>query len=201
MSEALDAETLWVQSIRPLARPKTGDVEDGAVIFAGECSPCHGGAKWTKSQTIYLNNPTLDRDPAAGGTPIDPNLDAAGAQIRSFTNATAGTLFFLDDVGTFDPADPLEIKNDGKTSLGAFGFNTPSLLGIGHTAPYFHDGSAATLDDVFTKHVLPGAVRPTIASLHNDTQLGALRDFLLAIDGTTTIFPSDTDAFLDSLTP
>jgi hypothetical protein len=44
-------------------------------------------------------------------------------------------------------------------------------------------------------------VSPTIASLHNDTQLGALRDFLLAIDGTTPIFPSDTDTFLDSLTP
>jgi hypothetical protein len=44
-------------------------------------------------------------------------------------------------------------------------------------------------------------VSPTIASLHNDSQLQSLRDFLLSIDGTTATFPSDTDAFLDSLTP
>jgi YVTN family beta-propeller protein len=201
VSEALDAETLWVQSVRPLARPKTGNLGDGAELFAVECASCHGGAKWTKSQTIYLNNPTMDGDPNAGGTPLDPNLTAAGAQIVSLSSPTAGILTFLDDAGTFDPNDRFEIKNDGKTALGGLGFNAPSLLGIGSTAPYFHDGSAATLDDVFERHVLPGAVSPTIASLHNATQLQALRDFLLSIDGTTATFPSNTDAFLDALTP
>ena len=45
----------------------------------------------------------------------------------------------LVDVGTFDPA---------RDVLGASGFDVPSLLGIGSSAPYLHDGSAATLFDV-----------------------------------------------------
>lgn len=31
-------------------------------------------------------------------------------------------------------------------------FNPPSLLGVGQRAPYFHDGRAKTLEDVFTGH-------------------------------------------------
>jgi DNA-binding beta-propeller fold protein YncE len=32
------------------------------------------------------------------------------------------------------------------------GFNAPSLRGVGTRAPYLHDGRAATLEEVFTKH-------------------------------------------------
>jgi hypothetical protein len=67
-------------------------------------------------------------------------------------------------------------------------------------APYFRDGSAATLDEVFARHVLP--LSPdTIADRLDAGQTSALRDFLLSIDGTTATFPSDTDGFLDRLTP
>jgi len=40
------------------------------------------------------------------------------------------------------------------TSLEAKGtsFDTPSLGGLYDTAPYFHDGSAASLDDVLQRH-------------------------------------------------
>ncbi len=38
-------------------------------------------------------------------------------------------------------------KTDGKLRLA---YNTPSLEGVAHTAPYFHDGSARTLKDVIT---------------------------------------------------
>jgi cytochrome c len=31
-------------------------------------------------------------------------------------------------------------------------FNTPSLRGLSQSAPYLHDGRAATLEDIFTKH-------------------------------------------------
>ena len=200
VSEALDAETLWVQSIRPLARPQTGDVDAGREIFATHCTSCHGGAKWTKSQTIYLNDPTFDRDPGQGGTPRDPNLVAAGAQIRFYQSPIAGVVFFLNAVGTFDPSNPLEIRNDGTLALGGFGYNTPSLLGIGHHAPYLHDGSAATLGDVFAKHLLVTSGH-TIAETVSASQASALRDFLLSIDGTTATFASETDEFLDRLTP
>lgn len=44
----------------------------------------------------------------------------------------------LVDVGTLNPAD---IRGGG-------GFDTPSLFAVGLTAPYFHDGSMATLEDL-----------------------------------------------------
>src|SRR5690606_27073172 len=42
----------------------------------------------------------------------------------------------LRDVGTFDPEHDV---------LGARGFDVPTLLGVHATAPYLHDGSAASL--------------------------------------------------------
>ena len=196
VSEALDAETLWVQSIRPLARPKRGNVEAGSIVFGTHCRSCHGGAKWTKSQTVYLNNPTLD---GPGGTPIDPTVQMEGPQLRFLSSPTAGALFFLNITATFDPSNPLEIKGDGTLALGGFGYNAPSLLGIGHTPPYLHDGSAPTLRDVFPRHMLDGT-GDTISDRLSEVEQDTLEDFLRAIDGTTPTFRSDTDDYLTRLT-
>lgn len=40
----------------------------------------------------------------------------------------------------------------GTGSDGQAAFDTPSLLGISTTAPYLHDGRAATLEEIFTQH-------------------------------------------------
>jgi len=78
----------------------------------------------------------------------------------------------LRDVGTFDPA---------RDVLGANGFDVPTLLGLHASAPYLHDGSAATLADVLANplHVgralLPGEVEALVA-------------FLWSIDGRTAGF-------------
>ena len=40
-------------------------------------------------------------------------------------------------------------------------FNPPSLRGVSHRGPFFHDNSAATLEDVFLKHQHPGKVNYT----------------------------------------
>ena len=48
----------------------------------------------------------------------------------------------LHDVGTGDPAREKNAHGRGTN------FDTPSLLGIWFTAPYFHDGTAGTLEDV-----------------------------------------------------
>ena len=48
----------------------------------------------------------------------------------------------LHDVGTGDPS--LEKNSHGRGTS----FDTPSLIGVWLTAPYFHDGSAATLEQV-----------------------------------------------------
>jgi cytochrome c peroxidase len=64
----------------------------------------------------------------------------------------------LVDVGTFVGYDP--VREDRRVNearpnpadigqriaaLGAKGFNIPSLLGVGNTRPYFHNGMATTL--------------------------------------------------------
>lgn len=58
-------------------------------------------------------------------------------------------------------------------------FRTPGLRNVAVTAPYFHDGSARTLDDAIARHGLPIAKqdRATIAAfLHSLTDADFLRD-------------------------
>ena len=59
-----------------------------------------------------------------------------------YTDSTLGAAT-LHDVGT--------LRDSSGDRLGATltGIDTPTLLGIWDSAPYFHDGSAETLDDVF----------------------------------------------------
>ena len=196
-SEALDMETVWVETIRALERPQPADLTRGRDVFNVACASCHGGAKWTKSEVIYRNNPTFPTAPVAGTIALDPGVVNAAAQIVSFVfNGTE--LRFLEPVGTFAAASPIEVKADGTGALGVLGFNPPSLLGVGHHAPYFHDGSAVTLEDVFSAHQLGvGTIQDQIPSADR----AKLLDFLLAIDGRTEPLRSQTDLFRDGLTP
>lgn len=52
-------------------------------------------------------------------------------------------------------------------------FNPPSLRGVGHGGPYFHDGRAATLADVFTKH--RHLLKEPLATQDRDDLLAFLR--------------------------
>ncbi len=228
ISDALDAMTEWVaNAVRSPILPDPSDsvaLADGRSVFEANCSSCHGGTKWTKSQTapLYQNNPTFAKNPlaanffAAGKEPaLDANLTVGGPQIIA-VNDNGTVTRFLDKVGTLDSSKALEIRgagalgggvisivgdaNEGVTvakqstqgfaSLGGAGFNAPSLLGVAYHAPYFHDGSAETLDDVFTRHTLPDAGDATIAAQLNDAAtLSNLKVFLNAIDDDTAIIP------------
>lgn len=196
-SEALDVETTWVQTIRPLNAPAGDDaaVAAGATVFATNCASCHGGTKWTKSQVIYLANPALDKAFAAGGTARDPGLTVLLNQIVQYvdTKVDPDPLKFLENVGTFDPASPIEIRQNGQAPLGALGFNVPSLLGVGSNAPYFHNGAAQDLETVFTLHDLPAGGK--IATVLGEADRNNLLAFLRALDGRTPIFASQTDDF------
>jgi len=202
-SEALDDETLWIQTIRTLNMPQPSDVSAlgaGATVFGASCASCHGGAKWTKSQVFYLNNPALTKAQAAGGLVRDPGLVVTANQVVSYTDAKVdtGTLTFLDNVGTFSLANPIEIRGQGgaigQAPLGAAGFNVPSLLGVAYTAPYFHNGSAQTLEEVFTQHQISGG---TIHDVLADADEANLLVFLRALDGRAARFVSSGDIFKD----
>ncbi len=199
-SEALDVETTWAQTVRPFNMPQ-GDpaqVSAGAAVFEDNCASCHGGAKWTKSQVIYANNPALDKDANAPtfGTFRDLGVTNAGDQVISYQDAKldSGTLKFLEDIGTFNAANPIEIRGQaapGQTALGTLGFNVPSLLSVNYHAPFFHNGQAQTLEEVFAQHQLGSGTIQDLAGA------AALLEFVKAIDGRTAIFESQTDIFKD----
>ena len=70
----------------------------------------------------------------------------------------------------------------------------PSLLSVNYHAPYFHNGQATTLEDVFAQHLLNGS---TIADTLDDGDEANLLAFLRSIDGRTATVESDGDIFKD----
>ena len=105
---------------------------------------------------------------------------------------------FLRPVGTFGVAEPgvgvAELKRNmvavaqGSETTGK-GYNTPSLLGVGVNAPYFHAGNARTLEAVlsstFSDHY--AAINTTFLgdAATADAKRAALIEFLLSIDQDT----------------
>ena len=221
-SDALDAQTLWVQTVRAPILPQPTDTaarDRGRTVFQNRCATCHGGQKWTKSQVLYADNPAFIADP--GGTPPgfprDPGVSFAGpgGQIISYT-VNAVTLRFLDSIGTFgeltpggasNPGFPLEIRGapavpaSGGPPFGVIGFNAPSLLGTRYHSPYLHHGAAQTLEAVFPLHTLPGAPAGanTIQAVVSAAERQDLLVFLNAIDGRTDSLASATDTFRDRI--
>ena len=198
-SEALDFEAAWVASIRPLNMP-AGDsdaIAAGSDVFAQHCASCHGGAKWTKSQIFHNDNPAI---PAPGVFNFfDPGLlgNTAGPQIIRYEKGDK-MITFMDDIGTFDPNDERELRGAGaagQTALGAVGFNAPALLSVDYHAPYFHNGAAQTLEEVFILHKL--TENNTIADVLTAEQQADLLVLLKSIDGRTPLFRSAADDFRD----
>jgi YVTN family beta-propeller protein len=112
------------------------------------CSNCHSGPAFT--------------DSGAG----NPTLDLTGTVVS--TQTAGGVL--LHDVGTcaqgdFPDVDHQDILGDERV---ACAFDTPSLRGLADSAPYLHDGSAATIDEVvpvMLQAVAPaGQAAPTLTA-------------------------------------
>jgi DNA-binding beta-propeller fold protein YncE len=212
-SEALDAQTFWIfAAVRPLNQPQLGNIEAGRDVFQANCASCHGGAKWTKSQIFHRDNPAAV---AQNGPPLDPGvtrlpvtLNIPGAPANEFKSFTCNNLTFnyLEDVGTFDVDNPLELRDNAtaSTAFGVNGFNPPSLLSVNYHAPYLHRGQAQKLEDVFPLHGLGGGASGFPPTTTIATELTALEQadllaFLKSIDGTTAHVPSDGDKFRDDL--
>jgi YVTN family beta-propeller protein len=95
-----------------------------------------------------------------------------------FTDSASG---LLRDVGTIKPSSG---KRLGATLTG---IDTPTLKGLWNSAPYLHDGSAATLLDVLTTQNTSGRHGST-AGL-TATQLQDLVNYLRQIDDNTSNAP------------
>jgi cytochrome c peroxidase len=81
----------------------------------------------------------------------------------------------LHDVGTLGPG------SGQRLGAALTGLDTPTLHGLWHSAPYLHDGSAATLKEVLTTR--------NVGDLHGVTsglsaaEVEALVSYLLCLDG------------------
>ena len=166
--------------------------EQGKAVFVRACSQCHGGPGMSTPQfpvNRFMNISSGCPRPVDTVTParfvfaaceprvlrnartyeielsvptLTPGgLLPAGARVRRRTD-DPGRAFLTGFVGGPGPEDDWEK------------FDVPGLRGISATAPYFHNNSAATLDDVvdhytqFFKRVLtitpPGVVSPVVST-------------------------------------
>jgi DNA-binding beta-propeller fold protein YncE len=239
VSDSLDALQEWVTTVRAPIVPQLPGATDGREVFAEHCSSCHGGAKWTKSQTtplyalapanasgldaLFPENPIGASFFNVGGVkPFDLGVAVNGPQLLSVTRGQ-NVLTLLDKVGTFPdpktPAGQIEIRGaaavgavgsapglqstQGFIAFGGLGYNSPSLLGLSMSAPYLHDGSAVTLEDVMGKHTIAipngsgGTVDTKIRDAVTQQELDNLLSFLRTIEDDTPPVLSATDAFLE----
>ena len=176
----LDAIAAYVtQGIRapisPLRRTNVGggqidpDILAGRVLFASaNCQQCHGGPNWTRSRVDFAPPPLTE-------------------------TITGGQLVrFLASVGTFDSAAFNEVRGVGTTIVpanGALGFNIPSLLSVFAGGPYFHSGSAPTLDDALANVTHRSAGTGGVDTLASAADRARIVKFLKSIDAKTPTFP------------
>lgn len=107
-------------------------------VGKGDCALCHAGPHFTNDEFEDAGVPYF-----TGPGTVDPGRHAGLAAFRTSPYTRAGPHSDAPD----DPAGRLtaSVRRQHK-DWGAF--RTPSLRGVAATAPYMHDGSLATLEDV-----------------------------------------------------
>ena len=191
------------------------------------CVACHSGAKWSTSRITY---DPVDVNPVPGtDTGIVNTIDAGSVFLNGFNSANgagrvcevppaagdAERIRIVRQVGTFTATNPIEVRANAispvntvapaltvAAAFGGDGFNTPTLLGIFDSAPYFRTGAVATLEEVFGVGTAPSLLpavqahwRAGTGGAANvlDTDPSATTDliaFLKTIDATTPAFPA-----------
>ncbi len=194
-----DAIAAWVaRNVRSARAPRAADdaaAVAGRVLFETQgltgvqsvsCASCHGGAKWTRSTVDFASPPSPDlgrgneevRGAELRRTRTQPSVLA---DVGTFAPFTAGR----NIEGRFNPADVGQRIN----ALGGNGFNSPSLLSVHATAPYFHHGAARSLDDVLNGTV-DGQGGSPLRSVHHvvdPARRAELVAYLQSIDATTPV--------------
>jgi cytochrome c peroxidase len=139
----LDALASYVNEAIPAPIPPSTDVDHALRGQALADLRAQGQALFTRIGCDSCHSGPAKTDSGAG----NPQLDLTGPTVSSVT--PGGVL--LHDVGTCVTTGPmtdvshLDIDGDARD---ACAFDTPALRGLVDSAPYLHDGSAATLDDV-----------------------------------------------------
>jgi YVTN family beta-propeller protein len=174
------------------------------------CVACHSGDKWTTSRVTYDPvdvNPVPGTDTGIVNTPdvfsvfLNGFNSAAGAGRACEVPAPPGAverLRITHQVGTFAATNPIEVRHAAVSPIntvapalnvlaafGGDGFNTPTLIGIFDTAPYFRHGEAQTLEEAFGIGTNPNF----LAAVQTHWRAGT--------GGTANILDSDPSAVTD----
>ena len=130
----------------PLGSPKAGRSADLDALAA-----------YVASLTTVPRSPTRNAD---GSMTAEALTGAARFSSLGCATCHAGARYTDSTVGSATLHDVGTLRTTSGQRLGGplTGIDTPTLLGVWDTAPYLHDGSAATLDDVF--RVTGGTVIP-----------------------------------------
>jgi YVTN family beta-propeller protein len=162
------------------------------LFFQAGCQACHGGTKWSVSSKDFASPPA--------GAEIATEAGAAGTVAAQFLPR------FLSDIGSFNlnvpgqgnpitgtPAIGAPERNErGLNALGkdhngdgqGDGYNVPSLLGIWHVPPYYHNGACETLACVLDDPVHRAAGGQS-DPLSNAVNRNRLAEFLKTLDAGT----------------
>ncbi|MFO1482182.1 MAG: Ig-like domain-containing protein [Verrucomicrobiaceae bacterium] len=151
----------------PLGAPKAGVSADLDALAAYVTSLTTTGSSPNRNA-----NGTLTTDAVAGRLIFRAQNCAACHSGANFTNSA---LNVFADIGTLKPASGTRLNQP------LTGLDVPTLRGLWNTAPYLHDGSAATLAD---------AVRAHQGVLLTDSQLSQVVAFLSQIDDSITSAPA-----------
>jgi cytochrome c peroxidase len=155
-------ERTLVAANSPLDRYLAGDVNSmseaarsGMGLFRGKarCSVCHA---FNQNFSTFATFPFLT-DMNYRNTGIAANYDGFGALARRAMDAARDqTDGVPTEVARHERAGELGRFLISGNTLDVGAFRTPSLRNVELTAPYFHDGSAATLEDVVRYYIKGG---------------------------------------------
>ena len=150
------AHAILSGSAFPDPNPELNELErQGKVVFTRACAQCHGGALHPSTTTPeaaivrpivrYHNIQDSCPRPATDGFSQCPPRLNRNAQTYEITLASGATQRFTID-------DPGRLLLTGQIAdLGVL--DVTNLYGISRTAPYFHNNSAATLEEVLDHYV------------------------------------------------
>ena len=138
-----------------------------------ECFHCHGGFNFTDS-TTHANS----------------SVDRVGYHNTGLYNLNQEGAYPADNTGLFDMTG--ERRDMGR-------FKAPSLRNIAVTAPYMHDGSVATLEDVIANYERGGRLLEE-GELAGDGRLSPFKSEFVTGFELTDEERADLLAFLEALT-
>jgi cytochrome c peroxidase len=159
-------ERTLISGDTPLDRYLGGDLNalsdsarSGLALFRGKarCGICHA---FNQNFSAFSNFPFLT-DGNYRNTGVAVNLTGFNALARqAMTAARDETGNGIRELATHERAGELGRFVISGNTLDIGAFRTPSLRNVALTAPYFHDGSAPTLEDVVRFYVKGGNENP-----------------------------------------